>query len=158
MLIADRILIASLAAVLAISILAAFVVFRRTQKPFRAIRFGGIVLIGLGVFISVFIPGVATGAARKYQRRTLEIMDASANDLARSRVQGASTIQDAWGNPLLVSRRGEDTLVVSFGEGGKPDHPDPWSSVSEPSVLFTDDIVFLNGKCVRGPVWWRTGA
>jgi|GEM_PF-5755469 len=154
----DRFILATWLITFAASVTVAFVSYRRDRLPGRALRRGGFTFLGLFVVAGVVVPGMATGRARQYQRKTLKIIVANAAIFRKEGAAGPSRVRDAWGNQIFVARRGADTLIVSFGECGRPELSDPWSSKPGWTDLFSDDIVFLNGKCVRCPAWWNGGA
>ncbi len=59
--------------------------------------------------------------------------------------------RDRWGNPFVLRSEPARYVVISFGECGKPDQPDPWGYKPGPTYDVQSDIVFLNGKLWRYP-------
>jgi hypothetical protein len=60
-------------------------------------------------------------------------------------------VVDGWGNEFVVEVRDGDYIIVSHGECGVAEEPNPWSC--RPGVVekATGDIVFRNGRFLRAP-------
>jgi len=137
----------------------------------RGQRFGciasAIAAIVVFVWMSQTAPAISTAIPRAWQRETVHRMQRiaaamNAAEVARRRpasIRELASIthaqlqeRDAWGNPFYFRAEPSRYVVISYGQCGNPDRPDPWTYSRAETMLFTDDTVLINGSFVRTPL------
>ena len=127
----------------------------RRQSLGRALLRAGFLGATLSVVLSIQLSSLFGAIGRSKQVKTIAALrglgaslDGRLATLPTSRRFGPV---DAWGNPILIATQPGRYVIVSFGECGIPDNPDPWRYKPGPTALFDADVVYSNGRLLRYP-------
>ena len=115
----------------------------------------GVLGAALCVVLSIQLPNLFGAIGRSKQVKTMAALRTLGAELD-TRLPALPSLQrfgqpDAWGNPILIATQPGRYVLVSFGECGVPDGPDPWHYVPGPTAHFNSDIVYSNGQFLRYP-------
>ena len=111
--------------------------------------------VALSLVLSIQLSNVFGAIGRSKQVKTMAALralgvpfDKHLATLPTSRRFGPA---DAWGNPIVIATQPGRYVIVSFGECGIPDRPDPWRYPAGPTSSYDDDVVYSNGQFLRYP-------
>ena len=127
----------------------------RRESLGRALLRASVLGAALSVVLSIQLPSLFGAIGRSKQVKTIAVLRHLGVSLDR-RPATLPTGQrfgpvDAWGNPILVATQPGRYVIVSFGECGVPDGPDPWRYQPGPTARFDADVVYSNGQLLRYP-------
>ena len=121
----------------------------------RSLYRAGILGFLLCVALSIQLPSLSGAVGRSKQVKTMAAMRGLGAEFD-TQLSALPSLQrfgqaDAWGNPILIATQPGRYVLVSFGECGVPDGPDPWHYAPGPTGFFNSDIVYSNGQFLRYP-------
>ncbi len=125
------------------------------QAPGRALLRAALLGVTLSLVLSIQLSHLFGAIGRSKQVKTMSALRALGASLDKQ-LAALPTSQrfgpsDAWGNPILIATQPGRYVIVSFGECGIPDSPDPWRYAPGPTSFFDADVVYSNGQFVRYP-------